>query len=95
MKFLNNTKSLVNLVLMIFLFLASCYLLLTMAFEIEDREEFNLCKQRAFSNYMKEWNSQCKQNNKSEECEQLPFTLATQLNSAHIEMQSICAKLYR
>jgi hypothetical protein len=95
MKFLNNTKSLVNLVLMIFLFLASCYLLLTMAFEIEDREKFNLCKQRAFSNYMKEWNSQCKQNNKSEECEHLPFASATQLNSDLIEQQSICAKLYR
>jgi hypothetical protein len=94
MKFLNNTKSLVNLALMIFLFLASCYLLLTMAFEIEDREKFNLCTQRASSNYLEEWNSQCKQENRSKEC-QLPLGLASQLKNYRLEEFSVCAKLYR
>ena len=94
MKFLNNTKSLVNLALVIFLLLASCYLLTKISFEIEDREKFNLCLENASSNYIEEWNYQCKQENKSKGC-QLPIGLASQLKNYRLEEYSVCAKLYR
>ncbi len=95
MKFLNITKSLVNLALMIFLFLASCYLLTKISFEIENREKFNLCLENAFSDYKQSWKFQCKQNNKSEECDSLPLSLASHLSNDRLENQSVCAKLYR
>jgi len=95
MKFLNSTKTLVNLALMIFLLLASCYLLLKISFEIEDREKFNLCLENAFSQYKQSWKFQCKQNNKSEECDSLPLSLASHLSNDRLENQSVCVKLYR
>lgn len=94
MKFLNNTKSLVNLALMIFLFLASYYLLLTIEFKIEDREKFNFCLEQARPEYKELWNSQCKRHNKSEDCG-LPSDIGAYLNSNFIEQKSVCAKLYR
>ena len=65
-----------------------------MAFEIEDREEFNSCIKIASSNYLEEWNSQCKQDNKPKECG-LSIGLGSQLKNYRLEEFSVCAKLYR
>ena len=94
MKFLNITKSLVNLALMIFLFLASCYLLTKISFEIENREKFNLCLEKTKPEYKKLWNNQCKRRNESDDCS-LPYDIGVYLNNNHLENQSVCAKLYR
>ena len=101
MKFLANTKLIINLSI-IFTTLSVVYFIVVLTnlqkreadIKDEDRAKFEFCISDAMSNYLKEWNFQCKQIKQSD-CSTLPGLNAVRLTNELRESQLTCVKLYK
>ena len=101
MKFLANTKLIINLSI-ILTTLSVLYFLVVVTnlqkreadTKDEDRAKFELCLSDAMSDYLREWNSQCAQI-KQAKCDTLPGLIAMRITNEWKENKLTCAKLYK
>lgn len=102
MKFLENTKIIVNLSI-ILTTLSVVYFLVVLAnlkaqeidIKNENRVNFDICIDQALKEYRNQWNFQCKENKKSENCSSLPGIFSSKIIDDLKEDKINCAKLYK
>lgn len=102
MKFLENTKLVINLAI-ILVTLSVVYFLVVFAnlqkraanIKDEDRAKFESCLSEEMQNYLSEWRLQCVENKKGADCTTLPGYVAIRLINEWKENKLNCAKLYK
>ncbi len=102
MKFLENTKLIINLAV-IFITLSIVYFLVVFTnlqkraadIKDEDRTKFESCLSEEMQNYLSEWRLQCVENKKETNCTTLPGYVAIRLTNEWKENKLNCAKLYK
>ena len=101
MKFLANTKLIINLSI-ILTTLSVVYFIVVITnlqkreadIKDEDRAKFESCLSDAINDYLREWNSQCSQI-KQAKCDTLPGLIAMRITNEWKENKLNCAKLYK
>lgn len=101
MRFLTNTKLIINLSIILTTFSVVYFLVVITNLQKreseikdEDRARFDSCLLNSEESYLKEWNSQCAQL-KQAKCDTLPGLVAMRVNDELKENKLSCAKLYR
>jgi hypothetical protein len=102
MKFLENTKLVINLAITLTT-LSVVYFLIVFTniqkrvanIKDEDRAKFESCLSEAMQSYLSEWRLQCAENKKDVNCTTLPSYVGVKLTNEWKENKLNCAKLYK
>jgi hypothetical protein len=102
MKFLGNAKVALNIAIIIVALSISYFLVVAANIQKReannkdlDRAKFESCLSLAFSEYMNQWNFQCVQSKKPENCTSLSGLASVGITNQLREDKLNCAKLYK